>query len=50
MFSWIIKMLLKFMKPLVKFAIISGLLSSILGGDETSEPAEEENGEAASEG
>ena len=45
MFSWIIKMLLKFMKPLAKFAIMAGLLDTILGngGEEEAEtdPSEE---------
>ena len=51
MFSWIIKMLLKFMKPFVKIAILSGLLGSILdlGGNEEETEAES-NSEPVSEG
>ena len=50
MFSWIIKMLLKFMKPIAKFAIMAGLLETILGNDgagddEATDPSESEEAE-----
>lgn len=35
MFAWIIKMLLKIMKPFAKIAILEALLGSLSGDEET---------------
>lgn len=43
MFSWIIKMLLKFAKPLIKFAILSGLITTLLDGISDDEDANTED-------
>lgn len=42
MLSWIIKMLLKFMKPIAKIAIAYGLIDMLLNGQEDQETEETE--------
>ena len=50
MFSWIIKMLLKFLKPLAKFAIAYGLIDALLNQGEEGDETEDASEEPASEG
>lgn len=45
MVSWFIKMFLKLLKPLAKFAIACGLLDAVLGGLDLGEETEEEPAE-----
>lgn len=50
MISWIIKMLLKFMKPIAKIAIAYGLLDTILNGlneEQETDANSEETGDEA---
>lgn len=48
MIIWVIKMMLKFMKPLLKIAIMAGLLDTVLDAgtegepDQTEEPQSDE--------
>lgn len=49
MISWIIKMLLKFMKPIAKIMIAYGLLDALLNSNED-DGTEENSEEAESEG
>ena len=50
MLSWIIKMLLKFMKPLLKIAIAYGLVDTIIGGLNQEQETEANSEDSGAEG